>query len=105
MKEEWIKVCRIITVDNLVTSKEFVDNTIEIWKELLDNYKIKYKFDIEQGTEYFDGIREIQYIDKVFSIYLYKTKEELPRMKSIIKESESDKFEVPEELKSLEEND
>lgn len=29
MKEEWIKVCRIITVDNLVTSKEFVDNTIK----------------------------------------------------------------------------
>ena len=105
MKEEWIKVCRIITVDNLVTSKEFVDNTIEIWKELLDNYKIKYKFDIEQGTEYFDGIREIQYIDKVFSIYLYTTKEELPRMKSIIKEYENAKFEVPEELKSLEEND
>lgn len=102
MKEEWIKVSKIIETDNL--ANEITNNIIKNWEELLNSYNIKYKFDIEESTRYFQGHRG-QYLDKVYIMYLYTVKEDIQRAKQIISDFENAKSEIPDELKEVEEDD
>ena len=102
MNEEWIKVNKIIETQNL--ANEITDNIIKNWEELLNSYNIKYKFDIEESTRYFQGPRG-KYLDKVYIMYLYTVKEDIQRTKQIISDFENAKSEIPDELKEIEEDD
>lgn len=104
MEEEWIKVKELQRVSNLIKERRIIDYMQEEWKELLEQYKIKYKFDIVQNTEYVcGGMRSAVNMQKVYILNLYTTKEYLQQIKSIIDEYENATLEIPEELKKVEE--
>ena len=105
MEEKWIKVREIVRVSNLIKDKNLVELEQKEWKEILEQYKIKYKFEITQDTEYVQGgIRSAVNMQKVYILNLYTTKEYLQQVKSIIHEYENAPLEIPEELKEQEEN-
>ena len=105
MEEEWIKVKEIQRVSNLVKEKRIIDFVQSEWKELLDHYKIQYKFDIVQDIEYIEGIRSESYMNQVYILSLYTVKEDLEQMKRIIFEYENAQFEIPEELRNTDEEE
>lgn len=105
MEEKWIKVRDIVRVSNLIKDKNLVELEQKEWKEILEQYKIKYKFEITQDTEYVQGgIRSAVNMQKVYILNLYTTKEYLQQVKSIIHEYENAPLEISEELKEEENN-
>lgn len=105
MEEEWIKVKEIQRVSNLVKEKRIIDFVQREWKELLDQFKIKYKFDIVLDTEYIEGIRSAASMNQVYILSLYTVKEDLEQMKRIIFEYENAQSEIPEELRDIDEEE
>lgn len=103
MAEEWIKVIEIGRVENLVKEKYLIDFAQKEWEEILEQYGIKYKLDIEEGTEHIvDGRRHLS-LKKRYILGLYTTKENIEQMKSIINEVESAQIVTPPELEEIEE--
>ncbi|MGN1297923.1 MAG: hypothetical protein ACI4VH_05865 [Clostridia bacterium] len=105
MEEKWIKVREIVRVSNLIKEKNLIELEQKEWKEILEQYKIKCKFEITQDTEYVRGRRSAVNMQKVYILNLYTTKEYLQQMKSIIHEYENAPLEIPEELKEQGEED
>ena len=100
MEEEWVKVKEILRVNNIVKQKTVIEFIQKDWKEILDQYKIKYKLEFVQDTEYVNGKRSI---DKVYILNLYTTKEYLQQMKTVIIDYENAQLEIPEELREIDE--
>ncbi len=105
MEEEWIKVLEIGRMENLVKEKYLIDFAQKRWEEILKQYEIKYKLDIEQGTEYIGDGRRQHSLQKIYILGLYTTKENIEQMKSIIKDVENAQSEIPPELQEIDEED
>lgn len=105
MEEQWIKVLEIGRMENLVKEKYLIDFAQKRWEEILKQYEIKYKLDIEQGTEYIGDGRRQHSLQKVYILGLYTTKENIEQMKSIIKDVENAQSEIPLELQEIDEED
>ena len=99
MEEEWIKVREIVRVSNLIKDKNLIEFGQKDWREVLEQYKIKYKFEITQDTEYVRGRRSAVNMQKVYILNLYTTKEYLQQMNRVIYEYENAPLEIPEELR------
>lgn len=105
MEEEWIKVIEILRVENLIKGKYLIDFAQKEWEEILKPYEIKYKLDIEQGSEYIGNVVRQYNLKKVYMLNLYTTKENIDQMKSIIKDVENAQLETPPELQEIDEED
>lgn len=105
MEEQWIKVLEIGRMENLVKEKYLIDFAQKRWEEILKQYEIKYKLDIEQGTEYIGDGRIQHSLQKIYILGLYTTKENIEQMKSIIKDVENAQSEIPPELQEIDEED
>ncbi len=105
MEEKWIKVLEIGRMENLVKEKYLIDFAQKRWEEILKQYEIKYKLDIEQGTEYIGDGRIQHSLQKIYILGLYTTKENIEQMKSIIKDVENAQSEIPPELQEIDEED
>ena len=99
MEEEWIKVREIVRVSNLIKDKNLIEFGQKDWREVLEQYKIKYKFEITQDTEYVRGRMSAVNMQKVYILNLYTTKEYLQQMNRVIYEYENAPLEIPEELR------
>lgn len=85
MEKEWITLAELQRVSNLVTEKEYIDETKKMWENIFREYKIDYKFDIVVDTEYsIQGVRTKGQLKKVYILKVYTTKESFPQAKSII---------------------
>lgn len=98
MEEQWVKVAELQRVSNLVNEKDYIDNVKEQWTEILEQYKVKYKFDVTQGTEYKAASRTKGALQTVYILNLYTTKGDLQKVKGIINEYENSSSELPPEL-------
>lgn len=99
MEEKWIKVREIQKVFNLVKDEEIINFSQKEWEEIIKQYKIKYKFDIIQKTEYRQVGRLKSHLQSVYVLCLYTTKEDLQEMRRIINDIDNAELQIPEELK------
>lgn len=51
MNDEWIKVDSLIEIDDVAQRIQEIEQEKEIWKSILDNYVIEYKFEIGEHEE------------------------------------------------------
>ena len=97
MEEKWIKVREIQKVFNLVKDEEIINFSQKEWEEIIKQYKIKYKFDIIQKTEYRQVGRLKSHLQSVYVLCLYTTKEDLQEMRRIINDIDNAELQRSEE--------
>ena len=98
MNDEQVKVAEIAKFDDIATKLNEVEEVKEIWKSILNDNNIEYKFEIKEFDERFNKYFKRSYILELWvrSIYYQTAKETIEELENA--PSENDAWELQNEI-------
>lgn len=83
MNDEWVKVDSLLEIDDLTKRIQEMEQEKEIWKSILDNYTIQYKFEIGEHEE-----KKVDQfcMGKIYTLELWVTESYYQMAKEIVEE-------------------